>query len=427
MDNELQSDKKSVPFNRTHQAIEAERMLRRIKDDFSDNPDAMDYFYDLYEQVYCKGESLHKAEKVVGTMCVQVPEELIYAAGGVPVRLCNGFYTDDQVGAEFMPAKSCSLVKATLGMLDKRSTLPFVDQVENIILPATCDQKRKAGAMISEMGYKVYDMEVPPVKESEEARLYWRRSVHNFAVSLKEITGKKITKASLKEALAKVAAAQKAYRTLHILRKNAPSIFLGKDAFMVTNAYFFDKIENWTAAVNRLNAELEQRKEKKVTAAQRRAPRILFTGSPAIFPNLKLPVLIEESGGVIVADETCSSNRMLYDMVAVDEYNTENMVASIADNYLKPCTCPIFTRNDDRKRKLLNMARDFAVDGVVYQSFSGCQVYQMEHSSIAKALQDEGVPMLFVESDYSPDDMGQLSTRIEAFIESLKAKRRRKR
>jgi benzoyl-CoA reductase/2-hydroxyglutaryl-CoA dehydratase subunit BcrC/BadD/HgdB len=427
VDNELPVEEKKVAFNRTHQAIEAERMLRRIKDDFPDNPEAMDYFYDLYEQVYCEGRSPYDSEKVVGTMCVQVPDELIYAAGGVPVRLCNGFYSDDQVGADFMPAKSCSLVKATLGMLDKRSTLPFANKVKDVVLPATCDQKRKAGAMIRDMGYGVYNMEVPPVKESEEARLYWRRSVQNFAVGLKEITGKKISKSSLKEAMAKVAAAQKAYRTLHTLRKTAPSVVLGKDVFMATNAYFFAPIEEWTAAVNKLNAELEKRVEEKFNAAQRRSPRILFTGSPSIFPNLKLPVLIEQSGGVIVADETCSSNRMLYDMAAVDEWNLESMVASIADNYLKPCTCPIFTHNDDRKRKLLNMAKEFAIDGVVYQSFSGCQVYQMEHASIAKALQDEGVPMLFVESDYSPDDMGQLSTRIEAFIESLKAKRRRQR
>jgi len=73
------------------------------------------------------------------------------------------------------------------------------------------------------------------------------------------------------------------------------------------------------------------------------------------------------------------------------------------------------------------MAKSFSAEGVVYQAFSGCQVYSMEQASITKALNDEGIPVLFVESDYSPDDMGQLSTRIEAFIESLKAKRRRKR
>jgi len=427
VDNLLGKQQQKVPFNRTHQAIEAEKMLHRIKDDFVDNPEAMNYFYDLYEKMYCKGESLYDTEQVIGTLCVQVPDELIYAAGAVPVRLCNGFYTDDQVGAEFMPAKSCSLVKATLGMLDKKSTLPFADKITDVVLPATCDQKRKSSAMITDMGYQVYNIEVPPVKESEEARIYWRSSIYKFARSLKQMTGKKITKATLKDALRKVADAQKAFRTLHDLRKEAPTVFLGKDLFMVTNAYFFDKIENWTAAVYKLISELEQRKEDNFHATQRRAPRILFTGSPSIFPNLKLPLLIEESGGLIVADETCSSNRMLNDMVAVDEWDTENMVASIADNYLKPCTCPIFTENDDRKRKLINMAKEFAVDGVVYQAFSGCQVYQMEHNSISKALQEEGVPMLFVESDYSPDDMGQLSTRIEAFIESLKARRRRKR
>ncbi len=426
MDNLLNIQEQTVPFNRTHQAIEAERMLHRIKDEFLDNPEAMNYFYDLYEKMYCKGEPLYETEHVIGTLCVQVPDELIYAAGAVPVRLCNGFYADDQVGAEFMPAKSCSLVKATLGMLDKKSTLPYADKIKDVVLPATCDQKRKSSAIISEMGYNVYDIEVPPVKESEEARNYWRSSIYKFALSLKKMTGKSITKASLKEALQKVADAQKAYRTLHDLRKEAPAVFLGKDLFMVTNAYFFDKIENWTAAVYRLINELEERKEANFSVTQRRAPRILFTGSPAIFPNLKLPLLIEESGGLIVADETCSSNRMLNDMVAVDEWDTENMVISIADNYLKPCTCPIFTANDDRKRKLINIAKEFAVDGIVYQAFSGCQVYQMEHSSISKALQEEGVPMLFVESDYSPDDMGQLSTRIEAFIESLKAKRRRR-
>ena len=414
------------PFNLTHQAGEATRMLRSITDDFSDNPAAMNYFYDLYEKVYCEGMQLHEDKKIIGTMCVQVPDELIYAAGAVPVRLCNGFYTDDHNGADFMPAKSCSLVKATLGMLEAKSTLPFIDRIDDIVLPATCDQKRKSGAMITEMGYSVYDMEVPPVKESEEARIYWQRSVRKFAASLKTITGNKLNKTTLKIAMAQVAQAQKAYRKLYELRKVSPSVILGKDVFMVTNAYFFDKIENWTEAVNKLTKELEKRVEENFSAAQRRAPRLLFTGSPAIFPNLKLPMLIEESGGVIVGDETCSSNRMLYDMVSADEWHLDAMVDGIADNYLKPCTCPIFTKNDDRKRKLIQMAKEFSAEGVVYQAFSGCQVYSMEQASITKALNDEGIPVLFVESDYSPDDMGQLSTRIEAFIESLKAKRRRR-
>ncbi|MET0066969.1 MAG: double-cubane-cluster-containing anaerobic reductase [Candidatus Thiodiazotropha sp.] len=413
-------------FQHTRQAREAEQTLDQITDKFDDNPKAMDYFYDLFRRVYCRGESLQREGTLVGTTCIHAPEELIYAVGAKPVRLCNGSYHFDQAGSDFMPAKSCSLVKATLGVLSADDSIPGGGRPELVVNPTTCDQKKKASAMVQEMGYNVYDLELPPGKDSEEARLYWQRSVRNFGLRLSKLTGKKLTRTGLKAAMVKTARAQQAFRTLHKLRKNSPAVFLGKDAFLVTNAYFFDDIEPWTEAVERLNEELRARESEGFQAAQRKAPRILFTGSPPIFPNLKLPLLIEEAGGVVVADETCSANRMLYDMSVVDEWRLHDMVDALADRHLKPCTCPIFTNNLDRRRRLLELAESFNADGVVYQAFAGCQVYEMEQRSVAKTLSDEGIPMLYVETDYSPDDMGQLSTRIEAFLESIKARKRKR-
>jgi len=63
---------------------------------------------------------------------------------------------------------------------------------------------------------------------------------------------------------------------------------------------------------------------------------------------------------------------------------------------------------------------------VVYQSFAGCQVYEMEYRSVAEEFNRAGIPMLFVETDYSHDDKGQLSTRIEAFLESLKNRKKQR-
>jgi len=413
-------------YNLSRQAREAENVLDHITDRFDDNPQAMAYFYELFRRVYCQGEALPRQGTLVGTTCIHAPEELIYAMGATPVRLCNGSYHYDQIGADFMPAKSCSLVKATLGMLGSENAIPRTGKLDLVVNPTTCDQKKKASAMIEGMGYSVYDLELPPAKESEESRLYWQRSVRQFALRLGRLTGNKLTRKNLKAAMARTARAQAAFRTLHNFRKSSPALFLGKDAFLVTNAFFFDDIERWTAAVEKLNAELAGRQAEGFQAAQRKAPRILFTGSPPIFPNLKLPLLIEEAGGVVVADETCSANRMLYDMTAVDEWRVNDMVDGLADRYLKPCTCPIFTRNDDRQRRLLELAASFNADGVVYQAFSGCQVYEMEQRSIAEALSAKGIPMLYVETDYSPDDMGQLSTRIEAFLESIKTRKRKR-
>jgi len=216
------------------------------------------------------------------------------------VRLCNGSYHYDQIGADFMPAKSCSLVKATLGMLCSENPVPRVGKLDLVVNPTTCDQKKKASAMIADMGHPVHDLELPNVKESEASRIYWQRSVRQLALRLREVTGKKLTRKNLKAAMAKIQRAEIAFRTLDGFRRSAPSLFLGKDAFLVTNAYFFDAIEPWTEAVEALNAELRQRQEDGFRAAQSKAPRIVFTGSPPIFPNLKLPLLIERAGGVVV-------------------------------------------------------------------------------------------------------------------------------
>jgi benzoyl-CoA reductase/2-hydroxyglutaryl-CoA dehydratase subunit BcrC/BadD/HgdB len=133
--------------------------------------------------------------------------------------------------------------------------------------------------------------------------------------------------------------------------------------------------------------------------------------------------MIEQSGGIIVADEFCSSTRLLYDSIAVDEWHLYDMVPAIADRYIKPCTCPNFTPNDDRVRSLLDTVKEFNADGIIYQSFAGCHLYDMESKQIGKILEMNNIPMLFVETDYNPDDTGQLSTRIEAFIDSIKIKK----
>lgn len=98
------------------------------------------------------------------------------------------------------------------------------------------------------------------------------------------------------------------------------------------------------------------------------------------------------------------------------------MLAAVADRYLKPCNCPFFNAGEDRRQKLLALVQRAAVDGVVSQAYSGCQLYQMEQRQVGKTLREAGVPALFLETDYSMEDRGQAITRIEAFVESIQAR-----
>ncbi len=407
-----------------HLAMEGEETLQHLTE-FSDNPKAMDYFYDLFRNLYKNGHKLPTDKKVIGTMCLQVPDELIYAAGAVPMRMCSGAYAYEQVGAEFMPAKSCPVVKATTGMLHVNQAL-WGEAVASVVLPTTCDQKKKCGEMLKEMGYPVYILEMPSSKDSEGARFYWQESIKKFTLDLQKITGNKITSGKLQTVIADMAECSRLFRKLNDLRKSKTPLIFGKDIFLVTSAYFIDEMASWRQAVRQLIEELEVWRQNDIAITNRQAPRMLLTGSPPIFPNLKVPILVEQAGGIIVADEVCSSNRLLHDAVAYDEANLNDMAAALADRYLKPCTCPCLTPNTDRNRKLAELVKSHAVEGVIYQAFSGCLPYEMEQKQISNTLSKAGVPMLYLETDYSSEDLGQLSTRVEAFIESIKARRRKK-
>ena len=407
-----------------HLAMEAAETLRQITD-FPDNPGAMTYFYDLYQSRFKDGVTLPRnGKKLVGTMCLQVPEELITAAGGVPVRLCSGAYAFDQAGGDFMPAKSCPMVRATMGMLQvNKDTLK--DNLSTIVIPTTCDQKKSSAEVLKNMDYPVTILEMPSSKESEEARIYWQESIKHFALDIQKICGSQITPNTLNGSVRAKLEAGKLFRALQTLRSDPHPVILGKDVWLVANSYFFDDTEQWCRAVGELIAELEKRKSEGFSAINSKAPRLLFTGSPPVFPNLKVPILVEQAGGVVVADETCASERLLHDAVAFDEKNLNDMVPAIADRYLKPCTCPCLTLNTDRAKKIMELVRANRVEGVVYQAFSGCLPYEMEQRTIGDMLNREGIPMLFVETDYSPEDLGQLSTRVEAFIESIKVRKRK--
>jgi len=70
--------------------------------------------------------------------------------------------------------------------------------------------------------------------------------------------------------------------------------------------------------------------------------------------------------------------------------------------------------------QITEMVEAYKADGVIHYSLQFCQPYLMESMPVEKALEDKSIPKLSVETDYSMEDMGQLKTRVEAFVEQLR-------
>ncbi|MCD6184656.1 MAG: 2-hydroxyacyl-CoA dehydratase, partial [Deltaproteobacteria bacterium] len=147
-------------------------------------------------------------------------------------------------------------------------------------------------------------------------------------------------------------------------------------------------------------------------------PRILISGCPMAVPNWKLPWIIETSGAVIVGEESCVGERGTRNLTDNTGSTVEELMEAVIDRYFK-VDCAIFTPNPDRLDHIVKMVGDYKPDGVILYGLQFCQPYLMESMPTEKALEEKNIPVLRIDTDYSMEDIGQLKTRLEAFIELI--------
>lgn len=393
--------------------------MRRLKS-FSDTPETMMPFFETLENIYVNLQDIKRPDgmKTVGTYCVLVPNELVYAAGAMPVRLCSGNYTAYSIGDDYVPRDACPLVKAVMGFVHAH-TSPLYDNCSLMVIPATCDCKKKLAGMLERVKPTVI-MSVPPVKTEDADSEAYLQELYRLIPQLEAVTGKQITADTLAESIHQVGYAQYEMSRFLKYRRHNPALLHGTQVMAVMNAFAYMPALQWAENMRRLNQELEKRLYRKQFVGKEKQPRILITGSPIAFPNIKVPLLIEEMGGMLAADETCFGERGIYDPTVVTDESFDGMLRALANRYTRPCTCPVFVDNSQRICRIKQMIKEHKAEGVVYHVLRGCLVYDYEYQMMEEELGRMDIPIIRVESDYNEEDVEQLRIRIEAFIELIK-------
>jgi benzoyl-CoA reductase/2-hydroxyglutaryl-CoA dehydratase subunit BcrC/BadD/HgdB len=355
-------------------------------------------------------------KKVVGTFCVFVPEEIVLAAGGIQVGLCAGAELGKAEAEKILPRNTCALIKSFVGF--KLSRLcPFIESCDLIVGETTCDGKKKAYEIFSEYS-PVYVMEIPQMKNAADREL-WKSEVLRFKGTVEETTGNKITADSLKEAIKLVNKRRRVLQRLNRLRAAVPTPISGRDVLLINQISFYDDPVRFTAKIEELCNELEDRVRSGEGVVPEGTTRLMLSGCPMAVPNWKLPYIIESSGAVIVGEESCIGTRNTRDLVDENSATLDGMIDAIVDRYMR-IDCATFTPNQERLDNIVNMANDLNVNGVVHYALSFCQPYAMEGYKVERALNGAGTPMLSIETDYSMEDVEQLKTRVEAFVEMVR-------
>ena len=152
----------------------------------------------------------------------------------------------------------------------------------------------------------VWMMNLPQDKELAKSKRYWLSEVRILKNRIEELTGKHISRNDLKDAILLLKERQDIIRRLTDIRKSGMPVISGRDMFLVIQSCFFDEINRWIKNAEGLCSELESNVKKRKFIISRKPARILVTGSPFIFPNFKIPDIIESLNAVISIDETCA-------------------------------------------------------------------------------------------------------------------------
>jgi len=359
----------------------------------------------------------NNGDKVIGAFCNFFPEEIVHAAGAVPLSLCGGAELPIADAEKVLPRNTCPLIKSSFGFKISR-LCPYFQLVDLLVGETTCGGKKKMYELLGEH-VPTYVLHLPHKKDDAISRNLWFEEVKKFKGIVEELTGRDITDDNLRKAIDLANRKREALARVYNTRKTDPVPISGKDVLLVMQLALFDDAARFTQKTNELAEELEERVRQGIGVAPKGAPRVLISGTPMAIPNWKIHDTIENSGAVVVTEESCTGTRYFTDLVDVNGVSTtDDLIKSLAEKYLN-INCACFTPNNERPADLVRLAKEYHADGVVYYVLQFCHEFNTEYAKIERALKAEGIPVIKIETDYSDSDSGQLKTRIETFVEMI--------
>lgn len=373
--------------------------------------------FDQFSEARQKGfitvmELKEQGVPLVGTYCTFMPQEIPMAAGAVVVSLCSTSDETIEEAEKDLPRNLCPLIKSSYGF-GKTDKCPYFYFSDLVVGETTCDGKKKMYEYMAEFK-PVHVMQLPNSSADAASRALWKAEIHRLKEAVEQRFGTTITGQALREAIVLKNQERRATANFYRVGQLNPPALSGMDILKVVYGatFRFDK----KALIDELNGMAERVRQAWQDGKRLEArPRILITGCPIGGAAEKVVRAIEENGGWVVGYENCTGAKATEHCVE----ESGDVYDALTDKYLAiGCSC--ISPNDQRLKMLSQMVEEYQADGVVDVILQACHTYAVESLAIKRHVRENhNIPYIAIETDYSTSDIGQLSTRVAAFIEML--------
>ncbi|MEW6276734.1 MAG: benzoyl-CoA reductase, bzd-type, subunit N [Bacillota bacterium] len=369
----------------------------------------MEAFKSWYENrhQYAKEWKKKTGGKVIGYFCTYVPEEILYAADILPVRIL-GSHEPQDVTQPHIFGMYCPFCRDCLAQ-GLKGRFGYLD---GIMIAQSCLHVRQA--------YTSWDLHIPvdfsyylPMPhhvQSKRAYPFLREELALFKKAIEDWTGKTITDADLDRGIEIMNTNRRLLREVYELRKQDEVPLTGLEAmYMVVSSQMTDKREH-SQALEKALQELPERKLDRETG-----DRLMIIGSEdddTAFINMVESTL----GATFVMDDHCTGSRYFWNRVEP----AEDRLAAIAARYVDRPPCP--SKDWPERRRLthaLQLAKDWNVGGAILVQQKFCDPHELDIPAFKKAFNENGIPTLFLEFDVT-NPLGPFRIRVEAFLEMIR-------
>jgi benzoyl-CoA reductase/2-hydroxyglutaryl-CoA dehydratase subunit BcrC/BadD/HgdB len=258
---------------------------------------------------------------------------------------------------------------------------------------------------------------VPRNSDHTESRTFFRAEMLQFSKDLRRLTGAEVSQNFLKRNIHLYNRLREAIRAISALRKRDVPPLRGKDFLDVTKAFHFLPPETLLPMLKDVLGRLADSPQ-----TGKKPLRLMMCGGIVADGDRRiLDILEDEIGARVVVEDHCTG----YSAFCHDTDETIDPWQALANAYLDQAPCarqvPLNRRIDHATR----LAKEYKVDAVLFTYLKFCPCYGLAKNKFITSFQSLGLPVLELASDYSLGDLGQIKTRLDAFVEVLAEKKRK--
>ncbi len=345
----------------------------------------------------------------VGCFPVYCPEEIVHAAGMLPVGMWGG-QTQISKALTIVPPFCCSIMQSNIELALKG----VYNDLDAVIMSSPCDTLK---SIPQDWGYAVphirgIQIVYPQMRKLAAGVEYLKTEFARVKREIEDISNEPITEDALQKSIELYNEHRQTLRDFVAVARNYPATITPKVRHLVIKSSYFMEKGQHTNLVQELIREL-----KKLPVQEFKGRKLILTGITAEPDGLL--ELLEENGFTVVADDLAQESRQFRTDVPLNE----DPLLALAQQWAIAEGCSlIYDPQKQRGRMLIDLVKDTQADAIIFCMMKFCDPEEFDYPVLLPQFEKAGIPSLLLEIDQQVQSLERERTRIQSFAEMLAIK-----